>query len=524
MAVQGTSVSPSKSSKRLNYLLIALCLGTAALLRLSALDIMEYKKDESDMVQLISTVVDDGVIVTHGQLSSKGPHQSPLATYLLAPAWALSRDPKAVVWWIGLMNVAAVGVTYWIGRRYISPRAGLIAAACHAVSPWAVVFSRKIWLEDLVPLFTGMLMASTLSLVVEGRRRSVFWVCLWAGVLAQVYLAGYLSAAAVVLVLIIYRPRISVGALTLGLATLGLLSAPYVAYLAGGGWRDFFMLLPRGATLGNFTPNLKQIEPLIDLVNQGNFAYLIGNTYPYLNIELGLSAYLVDGLAALERLILIGGFGWLLWRMFFSKGESRSLRPLGLLLTLYMVIPALICLVAPWKAPPHYYITAFPALFLVVGMTAEEGLGRLNSWVGSPIRYRAAVGLVGLALAGIVLTQVYFTTKLFSVIRAKGGASGDYGLSYLNKAALADYLAEAYGPDCFELAYERQPTDTWAVGAEIPGLVLRRADPRPCPKPGPAKLYLLDTLTQPLSPEAESRLKPFERFGPLYLYTEAVGY
>ena len=133
--------TPFQASRKLPLILLTLCLLVAAVLRFTDLDLMEYKRDESETVQNVSMIVDDRVFLTHGERSSKGPNQSPLPLYLLAPAWAMVASPLALVWWIALWNVAAVGVTYWIGHRFLSPRAGLIAAYCYAVSPWAVMFS-----------------------------------------------------------------------------------------------------------------------------------------------------------------------------------------------------------------------------------------------------------------------------------------------------------------------------------------------------------------------------------------------
>ena len=524
MPLENAAKLPPQPSRRFAFILIALCLVVAAMLRLTALDLMEYKSDEGAMVQLVSELVDDGVFLTRGQLSSRGPHNSPLASYLLAPAWAVVQSPIALAWLIALFNVAAVGVTYWIGQRFLSPRAGLIASACMAVSPWAVFLSRKVWLQDMVPFFSALLLAATLALVIESRRRAIFWVLLWSGVVAQLHMTGYLAVGAVLLFLVVHRPRISPLALVLGLVALGGLYLPYGVFLAGGGWREWLALLSHRGGAGNPTSWLQQIEPIWHLVNLGNFADLMGETSYYLDAKLGLSPFLLYPLAALERWVFIGSFVWLAWSLLHPRRESQHLRPLGALLCLWIVLPAAACLLASWGCPLHYYVVTLPALFLVLGVGVDRGLAGIRVFLGTASKYRVASGLVSLALVGILLTQVRFTATVFSLLRVKGGASGEYGVAYRHKVALADHIAQTYGTGCYRLTKGLDPGYRVDVGGGVDVLVHRLAPKRPCTTSTPAQLYVLETIDRPLSPAAEARLKPYQRFGPIFLYVKAANH
>jgi hypothetical protein len=501
----------------MTLLVLVLCLAVAAVLRLTALDLMVYRNDENNMIEMVSQVVDEGVVLTRGEPSTWGPTNPPLAVYLLAPAWAVAADPIAVAWWIALMNVAAVGVTFWIGQRYFSPRAGLIAAAFLAVSPWAVMFSRNIWRPDMMLLFVALLIAATLALVVEGRRRAIFWVCLWSGVVAQLYFPGYLAVAAVLVLLICYRPRVSRPALILGLVAVGMLYLPYGVYLLGGGWRGYFQIQWRETT-----PLIHQVDWMWNLVNLGNFSLLIAETSYYLDAKLGVLAFVVHPLAALERWVFVGGFVWLVWRVFSPRDEPRHVRPVGLLLILLIALPALICLVAAGLCQLRYSTVSFPAPFLVLGVAVDHGLARLRAKVSSAPRYRVASALVGLVLAGVIVTQVYFTTTLFSLLSTWGGAAGQYGIAYRHKVSLADHLAQTYGAGCFRLKRGLRPIYMLGVGSEMDDLVRRRAAPRPCSTPAPVPLYFLEVVNRPLSPAAEAALGPPRRFGPIFLYTKAL--
>lgn len=505
--------------------ILVLCLALAAMLRFPALDLMEYKIDESKTLKQVSEVVDKGVFLTRAEISSKGMPHPPLNVYLILPVWAASRDPLVVTWVIALLNVATVGLTYWMGQRYFSPRAGLIAAALLAVSPWAVMFSRKIWRGDMMPFFGALLIVAALRLIVERRKRAIFWVCLWAAVAAQLHQTGYPVAFAVLVCLIIYRPPISRRALALGLASVALLYSPYIIFAVNGGWRmlqDFFM--GRAPCRACTPPSslLQQLEPIWHLANVGNFSFLIGETSYYLDAKLGAWGAVLNPIAALEQLGIIAGFGWLAWRL-LRPGKDPHIRPVGAVLGLSTISLVAICLLAAWRCLPQYYTIILVIPFLLLGAATDRGLAYLGShsvpgWVS-----RASSGLVVSLLAGAVLTQVYFTTTLLSLIDANGGASGEYGVSYRHKDSLAAYLAQNYGPGCYRIRHDWESLYYLGVRYyELEGLVKQRSEKRPCPEGGPEELYVLEVLDRPLSPEAEASLRPYRRFGSIYVYTDSV--
>lgn len=503
----------------MNLLVLAICLVVAALLRLPGLDTMEYKKDSDFMVHMVSQVVDEGVFLTEGEASTKGPSNSPLSAYLISPVWAVSPNPLSLAVSLALLNVAAVGVTYLVGQRFFTPRAGLIAAACLAASPWAVMFSRrKIGREDMLIFFVTLLVFATLALVVEGRRRAVFWVLLLAGVVAQVHLTGPLAVGAAVLYLLVYRPRISRSALVGGLVAFGVLFLPYGLYLAGGGWRGYTALFSSSASRGAAGAIVHQVDWLWRLVNIGNFDHLIGETYYYLKAEMGAWSLALYPLAALERWTFLAGLGWLTWRM-VSPGSEPNLRPAGLLILLLIAAPTTACLSAGWPCPPRYFLPMFPAQFLVIGIAIDSWLNHLHSSRGPSLLARTATGAVGLALAGLVLTQAHFSSTLISLIREKGGASGEYGVGYRHKLSLAEHLARNYGPGCFRLGHEWRPLYKLRMGREVDGLAGRESPERPCAEDSPERLFLIEAVDRPLSPEAEAALGSHQRFGPIILYT-----
>ena len=71
----------------------------------------------------------------------------------------LSSSPIVATAFIALLNVVAVALCYGLSRKMFAPLgerawlAALIAALLFAVAPWAVIHSRKVWAQDLLPFF-----------------------------------------------------------------------------------------------------------------------------------------------------------------------------------------------------------------------------------------------------------------------------------------------------------------------------------------------------------------------------------
>ncbi|MBI3494016.1 MAG: hypothetical protein HY047_19895 [Acidobacteria bacterium] len=127
-----------------------------ALFRLYGLTAMEFKGDEQEALNLGIGLLEQHPwssthpFPTQGMLSSNGVANAPLFTWIVAAAWAATRGPVAVTRLVALTNVACLYPLWlWARRRMDDGRALLTLALC-AVSPFAVIFSRKIWTQDLL--------------------------------------------------------------------------------------------------------------------------------------------------------------------------------------------------------------------------------------------------------------------------------------------------------------------------------------------------------------------------------------
>ena len=149
-------------------LALAGVLALAAWLRFRHLELVEFKADEATAVDLARRVL-DGHLPSVGLTSSVGALNPPLFVYLTAVPLAIRDDPLAATAFVGLLAVVAVGLTYVVLRPRFGALAALAAAALFATAPWAVLYGRKIWAQDMLPVFTVSLLWA-LFLVLERRR------------------------------------------------------------------------------------------------------------------------------------------------------------------------------------------------------------------------------------------------------------------------------------------------------------------------------------------------------------------
>jgi 4-amino-4-deoxy-L-arabinose transferase-like glycosyltransferase len=259
---------------------LAVVAAVAAVPRLVALlhergDILASFTEKSD--DFASTFIDSG---TYGFVPGlPSAWTQPLYGWFLIPIyWVVGRS-----WWaVGLLQILVAVATAWlvyeIGRRYISPRAGLAAAIVSTLNPYLVWHDVHVNREILDQLLAAAIVLLTL---LTAERRSWRWAAALGAVTAAAVLGntrltvlplvllGYLAwrlrpgrelalaagaaTAAGVLVLLPWpvRNAATVGCFTLTTDTKALWKANNLntyRVLAGGGWIDDVPNLP-GAPL-----------------------------------------------------------------------------------------------------------------------------------------------------------------------------------------------------------------------------------------------------------------------------------
>jgi hypothetical protein len=373
---------------------LILVLVLAAVMRLSFLGLIEYKADEALTVLSLTQWLEYPRVIESGLISSTGVKNFPLFQYLLLLPAVISTDPRFLSGFIGALNVATVGWFYIATRRAFGEKVALIGGLLLAVAPYPVLFSRKIWAQDLVMLFAVPIYDLLLR-----KKINYFWLGLLLALQAQVHGSGLFFAMAAMVWLGLQR---KLAWQMIAGAAAGLV--PAIPYFFSGSFSqpvtDYFIdwnhvWLPA---------TLLSMFSWADVVGAADFAQLS-------------SASPAVGMGMLASMVTVVGVGYGAWR------HKQFAWLVGGLMLIYLVLGV------PGRL--HYYMVALPW----IGMLAGAGLAQLFD--KQPLFLKPTAGMI---IAGYVLFWAMFTRYL--VVRE--GVAGDYGVPYRYSLPRVDEAVMGY--------------------------------------------------------------------------------
>jgi hypothetical protein len=503
MSPPAPPADPRRLSRRNESAALIVILAIAAFVRLWRLDLMEFKGDEAAACRLAWQVLDHIGGRTPGQpfpltglMASVTVPNPPLFIYLLALPFWVSSNPLAAAVFIALCNVAAVALCHQIGRRYYSPFVGLAAAALYALAPWAVIFSRKIWAQDLMPIFVGGFLLAAHAFLVDRRPRALAWLLVLAAAAVQLHFSALILGGVLAGLLWAGRPVVRIRWVAAGGAAALLLFAPYLLHFIRTRGADFAHL---GAWQAESASLMAPGERLLlalkypcSVTGADGTAILLGTQSAW-----ALPFALATGLGTLA------GLGWLCVR-----DRSSPLFSARLITAIWFVLPTLGLALTGAIPSPHYFIILYPVAFLGLAAALEQcGSGRPA----------VSLTLLGLCLTGYAALDA----GIFHTVAARGGAPGDYGAAYACKAAAIDFVV-ADNPDrAFVLSDGTNPRG--GLAPEYAFLLDRSARVRAGPPPAQPAVrayFLLDAFKSALSPAGAAATDRLRRraFGPLTVF------
>jgi hypothetical protein len=262
-------------------------LGIAALaawLRLRRLDLVEFKVDEAIAIDMARGVL-DGHFPTAGLTSSTGARNPPLLIYLMAIPLAVRDDPVAATAFVALLAVAAVTLTYVVLRPRFGPLTALGAAAFFAAAPWAVLFGRKVWGQNVLPVVSVGLLWSLFVVLERERSRAVAFVPIGLCLAFQLNFSAIALAIPAAAVLL-YRARdVHWRAAAVGVGVALLLIEPWLLHQTTHGFADISALVSRESDEEAATPESGPVDAFrmsFRLVGVGDWEYVAGDSLtPY---------------------------------------------------------------------------------------------------------------------------------------------------------------------------------------------------------------------------------------------------
>ncbi len=409
-------------------LLLLLVTALALLLRMGWPTLAEFKLDEAMVVRRALAIAYEGDRPAVGAIASVGTFHPPLHLYLMALPLRLWPDPLAAVLFVGLLNGLAVLACYALGRAYLGRDVGLVAAYLFAVSPWAVVYGRKVWSQNL-PLVTLAFFAALLAALVRGRPWALTAAFVALAALIGLHLGGLAFLVLLLIALLLYRKRVARRPLLVGLLLFLLALSPYLIHDALHGWPKVRGFLRYTGGTAHFSADALRYAFL--LTGGEGIPALAGSRF--LAYRAGLpNLWWLNGL--LMGLLALA----LPYTLFQALRGAEPRRRTLVLLLLWFALPILLQSRPSTPVYPHYFILLYPVQFLLVAFLLVDGGGRLPD-LSLPLGARR-LPLKGLLLvAGLLLWggwQIAVLGRLF-VFMDRYPTTGGYGipLKYPRQAA-----------------------------------------------------------------------------------------
>lgn len=397
----------------------------AAVLRMGWPGLTEFKADEARLLSL-ALEMRGGAFAVRGISSSTGFPNFPMSVWLYAIPTLIWPHVYAATLFTSLLNTLAVVGCYWMVRRYWGVQAALVAALMFAVSPWAIIFSRKIWAQNLLPLMVMVWAISAGLAFTEGRRWFLVLHIVSLAVAIQTHLAAIALAPATLIFLIAFHRRVDWRLVMLGGAISLFVAAPFLVYLAprlGSGPS----LLRSGE--GQAATGLSAAAVrYAGMITMGSDIHSLAGPQQFETYLAQLPP--MQPVYWLWSALVVGGLIWLVVGVVRQRETIQS--QVGFILVVWLIVPLAVFL---WQWTPvylHYFIAMLPAPYMIAGVGFSALLNRLRRW------FRGAVWAAFLLSAGL---QVYAWLSLLTLLGSVATPAG-FGTPVAVKLGAADRARE----------------------------------------------------------------------------------
>lgn len=388
-------------------MIVAVIVILALIFRISFLGTIEFKADEAVALFIATRPLFGHPFVPGSLISSFGILNPPLFIYLLYPLTLVSQNPKWLSAAIGIINALSIGSFYLLIATYYKKSLAIITSLLLAFSPWAIIYSRKIWAQDFIIPLSIVFLWSVHKIIVDKKYSYWMWYGVSALLLIQIHQASLFFVGLLTFFLLITRPNIQWRKLIVGILLGSLPLIPYLVFEYHHHFESFAKLLSVSSEVSTKRSFLHFIRPF-QILSQGNFYILFGSdiaefahTYP--------SLYQLRKIFYLEYVLLLLGI------LFFYKSYPK----LRFLVYTTVLLP-FIYFIAKIQPEMHYYIIVMPLLFLFLGCAF------LKLWhMKQPFRAISIVTFLSITFISIAYNYAFFT-----YVSQKKQLAGDYGASY----------------------------------------------------------------------------------------------
>jgi 4-amino-4-deoxy-L-arabinose transferase-like glycosyltransferase len=339
----------------------------AALPRLLWLDLAEFKLDEATHYQMAYWLT-RGACRWVGSTASVGVPKPPLFVYVLSVPLVLTRDPRVVTGFLGILAAMSAGAFYLILRRQLGRAASFSAALLFVANPQAILFARKLFTADLLPALCTLLLGAGSALLAAARPQVGRWAVAVALALSLLLLTTFspvLLLPAVLALFWLCRDALSLSDMLAAAVGFALPFVPYLLTVAPG-FAGQLASGPLAERLSGTSAAAPGRPPVLRWV----WALLFGAPWPSAASPLGLVAAV-----ALLGLTITGAW-WLLHAL-----RTKRLRTWAVFVAAWLGLAPLLAWIAPFGVQPHYLVVLYPTLFVLPAAAVQWAAERHRRWL-----------------------------------------------------------------------------------------------------------------------------------------------
>lgn len=406
-----------KNNRKLNFIVIISLFLLSAIFRVLFLNLIEFKADQAISFLQIFKFFQNPQLIQVGLISSIGAYNFPFFNYLLIFLSVFDRNPQFLSFIIALINCFLIIFFYIFIKKYYGFKVAIIASLFIATSPWAILFSRSIWAQDLILLFVIPALFLIHQLIFDKKRHYLFLLFILLTLLSQLHSSGIFFSIATIFILFFLKEKIKLKEIFRGIC-IGLIPAiPYFIFelTSSPFCRDCQALIsyatrqPKNLDFQNF------LRPF-QLLNGSYFQYELGKDFqsflnfaPFVNI--------LNFIFLFFFVIFIGGV------ILILKKEKKY----KFLIFYFFSLP-LMFFISKTPSYIHYFVSLIPVSALIVSLFFSFIIKRNR--------------IIGFFLVFVFLvSNIIFESYFYNYLRSKQQIAGDYGPTYsLSSYYLNDQL------------------------------------------------------------------------------------
>lgn len=388
--------------------LLFLIILSASYFRLANLNLIEFKSDEALNILLAAQPIFGHPFLSGGSVSSLGILNPPIFNYILFPIILISTDPRFISLFIALANVAAIIGFFLLIKKYYSLTTALIASLLISFSPWAILYSRKIWMQDLLMPFSILMLYSVHKLIIDKKEKYFALYAFSSLILIQLHPVTLIFVL-ITTAFILKKTKINLKYILLG-AFLGIIPfIPYIIFEIQNKCPDCYSLISSRGRL-NTGYSLQALLRPFQIVGIGDFRFILGDDTLTFAQKFPLF-YKARTILYVEYPLLPLGFIFFMWK-------NRKFSFLGYA-TIFTTLAYFFLKLEPFM---HYYIILLPLLFLFLASAFDYFIKNKNTLL-------KLVALFVLVL--ILMSSILFNSAFFALVKSLGSIKGDYGSTYI---------------------------------------------------------------------------------------------